>query len=105
MVEFHEFGMLIVFFAQAQNTTAAANTQIEVKIQIASSKAELAEAHEALAQASNASSAGAEVQKQSSETAAAQDTHADKLERTVRHLDMENRKLKLKLERADKAQV
>ena len=29
----------------------------------------------------------------------------DKLERTIRHLDMENRKLKLKLERADKAQV
>ena len=45
--------------------------------------------------------AEAGVQKQSSETAAAQDAHADRLERTIRHLDMENRKLKLKLDRAE----
>ena len=76
-------------------------------------KEELAAAQEESAHASSKTAAGAtqlaetnaEVQIQNSEAAADSHAQTDKLERTIRHLDMENRKLKLKLERADKAQV
>ena len=78
-------------------------------------KEDLAVAQQELAQATSTTAAGAaqvtdtnakaEVQMQSSEVTSDSQAQAEKLERTIRHLDMENRKLKLKLERANKAQV